>query len=1431
MQVPYRLPFKCATCGKSLTRKQRLDIALAAQRAQDAQTGYCSDYCAKNQPMGMHEIKEFQKGHAALHGSIRQQGIEYIGKRHVARLMSDAYCKGIVRGQVECCNLRANHSQGQIVSAERISTADFVTFPGHAFLEAVDRHVDANAAQKGPSSRQNFVRAKPTPMGARHLREADLVRAYGHRPCDAACWWLSPYEFVMYWDIVPARVPQTRHEWEASDDTAWDIKLTPAGMRKIGTQAGDKLLRLRAGQHYRISVTETVDRRLFPNTPGNATLRNAWFLQRRGRPLCPHFAQSAVPRRFGDNVEQNARMAKVYFSAWTLDQARGTAAVPYVGHLRTRTSGESWEAALRRWASHGLPCEETKRYLGNFLSVYRVRPAADAKENSDDDGADEALELSVDLLPTALQTQPPGQNEKRTPATKHAQSAISATGFELAEMAWPQGKPSKALQPDKTGLEQLDPKAVLRATRQVNALPKHGRGPIAAVPAVEATVRPIANPAAGKKALAWADQLPLEVCNPQQKEFCKVVARRVAAELETEPQDVGKEDPLRWVLHGGPGTGKSYALNLIRKGLFEEALGWQQGVEYQVVTFQAVMAEALAGDTIHHALGLNWAGSKDSGGLKRLLELSLATLQWRWLIIDEFSMVSAELFAQLERRCREIMRDLSVAKYGTFDGTVRPFGGLNVVLAGDLYQLPPPRGTFIGDVPWQLLTGQPAARTPLSAQGQNLIWGTKQEGMQGVTELSRCERTADEWLASVQAELREGKLSTDNHAFLHGHPTSVPGSWCQDHLTCRNAKCQEFVRLKKSAEEIMQNECELCKEERWSRKLVATEATDPRFQGAFRFATTIFSTNDIKYHVNKVRARAWAAAAATPMHYAIARDTASSTVLQEKPHLLQEKVTWLQRHDQECGGLYGVLPICLGLPIRATEHLDRGRGILKGCKGKVVGWSTAAATEIWNTLPAVIYIQFETAGRWHIEGMPHGNVYPVSPMRKPWFLDRNRNTPQLRVSRLQFPLAPGFAVTAHIAQGQTLQEGVVADFNISDTGNPFTTYVAATRVTGRDKLLILRPFPAAPFQKGIGIGRALLLQLWRGDPINWEALRRKFADERPCSECSERKNKNAFTVGQWKRDDAARICRECVERHRAVGEPYQCCVCQFWFPETGFPPQHRSRQCSFYRVCLTCELRKPCALCNARKGATEYTASAWKTRNAERRICHACTTKVRGSWHCATCRQRLPKERFKTFRQRRPSGQDGTQVCDKCQQAAVVKPIAARTTRRLTRSRQKVRKKEILDEVRREIAVRVRGHGRQPQEETHPKRARPDGGPSTNLAEKAVAHEEQEQRMPRRQASEQAREPQKGEATEQNEYECPYCQAKTYSSIRTGKVQVAGHCGKQFRVRNCVVARSFTHSCPRCGMEVQSAKASGRIQSKHKTPNGKACPKTEWVVK
>ena len=299
-------------------------------------------------------------------------------------------------------------------------------------------------------------------------------------------------------------------------------------------------------------------------------------------------------------------------------------------------------------------------------------------------------------------------------------------------------------------------------------------------------------------------------------------------------------------------------------------------------------------------------------------------------------MVSAELLAQLELRCRELLRDLSMAKYDR-DGKIRPFGGLNVILAGDLYQLPPPKGTFLGDIPWDLLAGRKSTRQAPGHQGQTLLWGSPTAGMQGVTELVRCERTQDAWLAELQGQLRHGQLSDDNHKFLHGKPATVPGSWIAGHATCQRPACAALITQGLSPEAIQLAECDTCATDRRSRILVAQGDADSRFQNEFSDANAIFGINDIKYHVNKVRALQWANARGHLPYLFVARDLASAAVLQEKPNLTAEKLQWLQRHDKECGGLYGVLPLCVGMPVRATDHLDRKRGILKGTKGYIVG--------------------------------------------------------------------------------------------------------------------------------------------------------------------------------------------------------------------------------------------------------------------------------------------------------------------------------------------------------------------------------------------------------------------------------------------------------------------------------------------------------------
>ena len=72
---------------------------------------------------------------------------------------------------------------------------------------------------------------------------------------------------------------------------------------------------------------------------------------------------------------------------------------------------------------------------------------------------------------------------------------------------------------------------------------------------------------------AWAASLASHAtCNPEQRAFCLKVADRVTEELREARGDEATTEPLRWVLHGGPGTGKSYTLKMLRKELFEGVL-------------------------------------------------------------------------------------------------------------------------------------------------------------------------------------------------------------------------------------------------------------------------------------------------------------------------------------------------------------------------------------------------------------------------------------------------------------------------------------------------------------------------------------------------------------------------------------------------------------------------------------------------------------------------------------------------------------------------------------------------------------------------------------------------------------------------------------------------------------------------------------------
>ena len=469
VQLPYRLPFGCDQCGKAMSKQQQREIIRAVQRAQDAQTGYCADYCAKNQPMAFHEIKEFQKGHQHLHSKHQQEPIDKLAKRHLTRFLSDAYCKGIVRGQVECCNLRAHSKAGNVVAAERITTAAFCSFPGRNFLQTVNT---AFAEAEEWTAGKKYVWTGKGSAEQRQLHEMDPAQVYGHRPKQDDVWFLSPYEFTMYWDCLPLKMPQTRMEWMQQPRGKWDVQLTPTGEAKLtAAKSDDASVRLVPGVDVRRSATHSATNKIYFDSSAGRALQHGWYLSRRLRPLCPQFATAPVPSKWGEDPERNAKLTLAYFRAWTLQKGRGDTAVPYVRHLNLRREEESWTETLRAWLLE-LPCEETKRRVSNFLGVYRVRPDTEG-ENSDDEDDHEDLVVTAELLAQACETHvgPADGDEKKGKWVTHRSLLVAA--MQQANAIWKPSEGTVGTRPNPC--EGVDSAAVVKNARR-NPKQKIARG-------------------------------------------------------------------------------------------------------------------------------------------------------------------------------------------------------------------------------------------------------------------------------------------------------------------------------------------------------------------------------------------------------------------------------------------------------------------------------------------------------------------------------------------------------------------------------------------------------------------------------------------------------------------------------------------------------------------------------------------------------------------------------------------------------------------------------------------------------------------------------------------------------------------------------------------------------------------------------------------
>ena len=150
----------------------------------------------------------------------------------------------------------------------------------------------------------------------------------------------------------------------------------------------------------------------------------------------------------------------------------------------------------------------------------------------------------------------------------------------------------------------------------------------------------------------------------------------------------GQEHAFNTVLEGksifltGPGgTGKSYLINRLMEHYQTPRFGEQSRVvAVTALTGCAALLLHSSAKTLHSWAGIGLGKEPVDTLVKTIKTFRNAVKRWKTtdiLIIDEISMMTAELFEKLEEIARK------VRKVDT------PFGGLQLVLVGDFFQLPP----------------------------------------------------------------------------------------------------------------------------------------------------------------------------------------------------------------------------------------------------------------------------------------------------------------------------------------------------------------------------------------------------------------------------------------------------------------------------------------------------------------------------------------------------------------------------------------------------------------------------------------------------------------------------------------------------------------------------------------------------------------------
>lgn len=438
---------------------------------------------------------------------------------------------------------------------------------------------------------------------------------------------------------------------------------------------------------------------------------------------------------------------------------------------------------------------------------------------------------------------------------------------------------------------------------------------------------------------------------------------------------------LRMYIGGPGGTGKSRVVQAI--STFFQQRGELRRI--RLAAYTGVAASNVGGVTLHSALMLNQDWSKRGARMRQ--ELAELWDGVDFLVIDEVSMIGCEMLYQIHYA-------LTIAK-----GKDLPFGGVNVIFAGDFAQLPPigqPKlFTNVRSLTQQRVSTEKGQRCLLG----RLLW----LGVDRVVMLHRPMRQSQSEsgpFVDLLARLRDGTCNDADYALLQGKVISA------DTLTEGNVK-------------------------QWTNVIV------------------LVTDNASKDAINSTSASRFVSAQGRSIETYESLDTHQGVKVADG--LLRSELA--RYNTGKTAYRAQSLTLSPGMPVLLSQNYDVAHGAVNGTFGRVrsVRYRTDSTG---SRIATSCVIEASTySGRT----LPHLRDHEIAVL--PDTVDIKFIHPSskktMTIKRSQLPVLPAFAMTVHKAQGLTLDKAIV---DLDGCHGTEAAYVMLSRVRRLEDLLILRPF-------------------------------------------------------------------------------------------------------------------------------------------------------------------------------------------------------------------------------------------------------------------------------------------------------------------------------------------------------------------------------------